>query len=142
MDDFSFTDAEVAKLQVFFKSGGKLFVNNGLGLKTFDTAVRRELARVLPDADLARIAPKHDVYQTLHKIHDVRYTTAAAKAYPDLDGKPALEGIERDGSLRVIYSPHDLEGGWLNVKYPLSRGCQPDSARALGMNVIAYFLAN
>jgi hypothetical protein len=142
MDDFSFSNAEVGKLQAFFNNGGKLFVNNGLGMKTFDAAVRRELARVFTGAELERIAVKHDVYQTLHKIHDVRYTAAAAKAQPELGGKPALEGIERDGSLRVIYSPHDLEGGWLNVKYPLSKGCQSDSARALGMNVIAYFLAN
>ena len=142
LDDFKFSDAAVAELQKFFKNGGKLLVNNGLGLSTFDDACRRELARVLPGRELAVIPADHDIFNTLEPLSQVRYTPTATKANPELRGKPYLEGIAKDGALQVIYSPFDLEGGWLNVDYPLSRGYQASSARKLGMNVIAYAIAN
>jgi hypothetical protein len=142
LDDFTFSDSAVAELQKFFKNGGKLLVNNGLGLKTFDQACRRELARVLPGRELAAIPEQHDIYNTLEAVTQVRYTPAAAKGHPELNGKPYLEGIAKDGTLQVIYSPFDLEAGWLNVDFPLCRGYQAASARSLGMNVIAYAISN
>jgi hypothetical protein len=142
LDDFKFSDSAVAELQKFFKNGGKLLVNNGLGLSTFDAAVKRELARVLPGREFGAIPEKHDIYNTLEQVAQVRYTPALLKAHPELVGKPYLEGIATEGTLQVIYSPYDLEAGWLNVDYPLSRGYQPASARALGMNIIAYAISN
>jgi hypothetical protein len=142
LDDFTFSDTAIAELQRFFKNGGKLLINNGLGLSTFDAACRRELGRILPDRQLAAIPVDHDVYNTLQPLSDVRYTPALMKAKPELRGKAYLEGIATDGTLQVIYSPFDLEAGWLNVDYPLSRGYQAASARALGMNVIAYVISN
>ena len=47
--------AAVSALRAFLNRGGTLFANNGLGLKTFDAAARRELKRILPDAQLAPI---------------------------------------------------------------------------------------
>ena len=49
-----------------------------------------------------------------------------------------LFGVEIKGKLRVIYSPYDIEGGWNEVRYPLSRGYQPDSAKQLGCNIIMF----
>jgi hypothetical protein len=44
--------------------------------------------------------------------------------------------------LRVIYSPYDLEGGWNEVRYPLSRGYQSDSAKKLGSNIIMFVMTH
>jgi hypothetical protein len=142
LDDFTFSDSAVAELKKFIKNGGKLLINNGLGLKTFDEAVQREIKRIMPGKQFQQIPQDHDIFNTLQPVTSVRYTPALLKAHPELAGKPMLHGIQNDGELQVIYSPYDLEAGWLNVNYPLSKGYQPNSARALGMNVISYIIAN
>ena len=48
MDDFHLSDNAVTALRGFLQRNGTLLINNGLGLSTFDQAVRREMARVLP----------------------------------------------------------------------------------------------
>ena len=42
LDDFHLDAAAVAALRRFLERGGTLLINNGLGLQTFDAAVRRE----------------------------------------------------------------------------------------------------
>ena len=51
---------------------------------------------------------------------------------------PALVGMSVDDELRIIYSPYDLEAGWLNTYFPLMRGYDNASAQQLGMNIITY----
>jgi hypothetical protein len=51
-------------------------------------------------------------------------------------------GASIDGDLRVIYSPYDLEGGWLEVYYPLMRGYETASSQRLGMNIIIYIMTH
>jgi hypothetical protein len=53
-----------------------------------------------------------------------------------------LFGVEIKGKLRVIYSPFDIEGGWNEVRYPLSRGYQSESAKQLGCNIIMFSMTN
>jgi hypothetical protein len=35
-----------------------------------------------------------------------------------------------------------MEAGWNEVRYPLSRGYETDSAKKLGMNVIMYAMTH
>jgi hypothetical protein len=49
-----------------------------------------------------------------------------------------LFGVKIKDKLRVIYSPYDIEGGWNEVRYPLSRGYQSESAKQLGCNIIMF----
>jgi hypothetical protein len=51
-------------------------------------------------------------------------------------------GATIDGDLRVIYSPYDLEAGWLEVPYPLARGYESVSSQRLGMNIIVYLMTH
>jgi hypothetical protein len=60
----------------------------------------------------------------------------------ELQGRPVLFGVNIKGKWRVIYSPFDLEGGWNEVRYPLSRGYQSDSAKKLGGNIIMYAMTH
>jgi len=137
LDEFRFSDADVAALRRFLDGAGTLLINNGLGLSTFDGAVRRELKRVLPEAELTPVAVDHPVYSTVFPVRTVRYTPAVVKAHPELQA-PLLEGIALGGELRVIYSPFDLEAGWQGTEHPLCRGVAPESAMELGVNVVLY----
>lgn len=139
LDDFSLSPEARAKLRGFLDAGGLLVVNNGLGLATFQRAFERELGELLPGARLAPLPADHPVFSALVPIRGVEYTPAlAATAGAELGGRPLLLGVESDGELKVIFSPYDMEGGWNDCDYPLSKGYEPASAFALGMNIITY----
>ncbi len=141
LDDFKLDPAAVSALRAHLNRGGTLLINNGLGLKTFDTAVRRELKRVLPESELTPLAPNHPLYSTVFKIAEAQYTPAVVKLRPTLK-TPYLEGVSVGGDLRVIYSPFDLEAGWTGLDHPLAKGYEPDSAMQLGMNLVVYAMTH
>jgi hypothetical protein len=137
LDDFTLDAAAVTALQNFLRGNGTLFINNGLGLKTFDAAVRRELRKVLPESVLEPVPVTHPLFSSVFKITEAQYTPAVLKEHRDLRA-PYLEGIAINGDLRVIYSPFDLEAGWLGCEHPLARAYEPQSAAQLGVNLVLY----
>jgi hypothetical protein len=141
LDDFHFDAGAVSAIRAHLNRGGTLVVNNGLGMKTFDTAVRRELKKILPESTLTPLPPNHALYSTVFKINEVQYTPAVAKLKPTLKA-PYLEGVSIGGDLRVIYSPFDLEVGWTGLDHPLAKGYEPDSAMQLGMNLVVYAMTH
>ncbi|MEK7996672.1 MAG: hypothetical protein AAB403_22950, partial [Planctomycetota bacterium] len=72
----------------------------------------------------------------------VQYSPALTRSKPELNNQPYLLGITMDGDLRVIYSPYDLEAGWLEVHYPQMRGYESVSSQRLGMNMILYMMTH
>jgi len=142
LDDFSLSPRAIPALQRFLQSGGFLLVNNGLGLGTFDKAARREIARILPDAKFQLLPDGHGLYSSLFNIGEVAYSPGLAQATPTLGNHPYLLAVFLGGDLRILYSPYDLEAGWLPASFPLMKGYEPASAERLGMNIIAYMMAH
>ncbi len=142
LDDFAFSPQGVSALKRYLSSGGLLLINNGLGLGTFDAAVRREMKKVLPGMTLEPIPPGHNLHSGIFDTSTVQYTPSLAKSKPDLGNQPYLLGAMIDGELRVIYSPYDLEAGWLDVPYPQMRGYESISSQRLGMNIILYMMTH
>ena len=141
LDDFHFDSAAVSAIRSHLNRGGTLLINNGLGMKTFDTAVRRELKKILPESELAVLQPSHPLYSSVFKVTEVQYTPAVTKTKPNLKA-PYLEGVSIGGDLRVIYSPLDLEVGWTGLDHPLAKGFEPDSSMQLGMNIVVYAMTH
>lgn len=142
LDDFSFSAQEISELKQYLHSGGLLLINNGLGLSTFNAAVRRELKKVLPSMMLEPIPAGHNLHIGIFDTSTVQYTPSLVKSKPGLGSQPTLLGVMMDGELRVIYSPYDLEAGWLEVHYPQMRGYESISAQRLGMNIILYMMTH
>jgi len=142
LDDFSFSQNEISVLQRYLSSGGVLLINNGLGLSTFDAAVRRELKKLLPNVTMQTIPVNHNLYSGLFDASTVRYSPSLAKSKLQLNNQPYLLGVSIDGELRIIYSPYDLEAGWLEVYYPLMKGYESFSSQQLGMNIIIYIMTH
>ena len=142
LDDFSFSSEAVTALRRYLQFGGVLLINNGMGLSTFDRAVRRELAKILPEAELEPISANHHLYNSLLTIKEVRYSPVVVKNKPELNNQPYVLGVTIDGDLRVLYSPYDIEAGWLDAYYPLIRGYEPIYAQQLGMNIITYVMTH
>jgi hypothetical protein len=141
LDDFTWDANAVAALKKFLEGGGTLLINNGLGLQTFDQAVRRELKKVLPGSDLAPLPATHPLFANVNKIIEAHYSPAVAAAKPDLK-QPQLDGITLNGDLKIIYSPFDLEAGWEGLDFPLAKAYAPESAVPLGVNIVMYAMTH
>ena len=137
LDDFHLSDNAVTALRGFLQRNGTLLINNGLGLSTFDRAVRREMARVLPGAQLQPIPLSHAIFSDVVPVQTADYTPAVAMRYGP-GNAPKLEGITLNGDVRVIYSPIDLEAGWEPTEYPMAIAYRADTATPLGMNILMY----
>lgn len=141
LDDFTFDEKALVALRSFLGGSGTLVVNNALGLATFDRAVRRELARLLPDARLQPVPPEHPVFHSVFDVTSARFTFVPAGAGSEI-AAPVLEGIAMNGDLRVIYSPYDIEMGWQGCEYPAARGYDQVSAMQLGVNLAMYVMTH
>ena len=139
LDDFVLTGKQIDALRKHLMRGGTLVINNALGLATFHQAVVREMKRAFPQSDLALLPQSHEIFRNLNSIQRVKYTPTLIKDKGEqLQGRPVLFGAKVGGRLCLLYSPYDLEGGWNEVRYPLSRGYQSASAKQLGCNIIMY----
>ena len=141
LDDFAWDDAAQQALRAFIERGGTLVINNGLGMSTFDRAVRREMGRLLPGRQLTAIAADQAIFRSVRPVGKVQYTPAVLKTRPELD-QPALEGIAFDGDWRVIYSPYDLAAAWPGCDYPLAKAYETQSGTEVGMNVLFYAMTH
>lgn len=143
LDDFRLSDRQIEGLKAYVGGGGTLLFNNALGLATFHQAALREIRRVFPGKEFGILPFTHEIYGILHNVSRVEYTPTLVKDKgAELQGRPVLYGMTFENKLRVIYSPYDLEAGWNEIRYPLSRGYEIESAKKLGMNVIMYAMTH
>ena len=137
LDDFSWDARALSALKDFLGHNGTLFINNGLGLRTFDTAARRELKKLLPSAQLTQVPLNHPIFRSVFQVRNAAYSPAVKADKFDVT-VPYLEGITINGDVRVIYSPFDMEAGWQGCEHPLARAFAPESAMQLGINIALY----
>jgi hypothetical protein len=138
--DFRLSERAVQNLRAFLARGGFLLANSCCGRQAFDTAFRREIARVVPGG-LDRLPADHPLLSCHFKIGEVEYTPLVARENPGLRA-PVLEGIAVDGQLRVLYSPFDLGNGWERVDHPFTRGVAEKDAFRIAINAIIYAMTH
>ena len=139
--DFKLSDAEVGRLRTYLTSGGVLVADAAAGRKAFDVAFRREIKRVLPNAQLKAVALDNPLYEAPFKIRAVDYTEAVKAAQPDLNA-PYLEGITIDGALSVVYAPYSLGNGWEQIPYAYNLGYADSDALRVGVNILIYAMTH
>jgi hypothetical protein len=113
--DFKLTDQEVDNLRRYLLKGGAIWGDNSLagGGSRFDVAFRREMKRVVPDADKP--------FKILPESHAI-YTDA----FVQLKGPPVgmnfvqqpLEAIEIDGFVAILYTPNNY-GDMMRLTFKL-----------------------
>jgi hypothetical protein len=139
--EFELSDAEVQALRRYLSSGGFLLASPSAGAPAFDAAFRREMARVLPDHELALLPAEHPVYDMLNRVERVDYAE-----YVDSLGEhpPALplEGMQIGGTMAVVYSPYGIGGGWRGFDHPFGRDIAHHDAVRLGVNVVLYAMTH
>ena len=140
--DFSLTDPEIAGLRNYLRNGGLLFASACCGRQPFDNALRRELAKALPeDISLQPVALNHPLYNTHARIQTASYSPMLLAQHKDLS-VPTLEGISLDGQLAVIHSRFGLSTQWDGQSRPYALCYEtPDSLR-LGLNILVYSMTH
>ncbi|MBM3993739.1 MAG: DUF4159 domain-containing protein [Planctomycetes bacterium] len=140
--DFQFTDAEAAGLARYLNRGGLLVVSSGAGLKPFDKAFNRELRRVYPNAELARIPPSHPLFSGgWNSVSKVTFTAPLLRDNPTLDA-PEFFGYFIDGRLAILYTPYDLMSGVNRESNAYAKGLVDTDAMRVVNNIITYALTH
>lgn len=134
---FDFSADEKRKLREFLLNGGTIVFNSGLGSKPFYDSARRVLNDVFPEAPVQRLSPDHPIFHAYHDITSVGYTEAVAKT-GFVAKEPWLEGVTIDCRTVAVISRWGLDFGWDPAADEQACAYEPESARRLGMNLVAY----
>lgn len=152
--NFRLPDAQVANLRRYLLAGGTLWADDSTheGDHTWDRALRRELARVLPPEQGYRLRKitKADDHPLFRACFDLREGYAGYFPPPgDKYRQNFIEGIEIDGRLAVIYTRNDYGDG-LEIRpdtFPLKAslsGLSPaemqEASFMMACNIILYIL--
>lgn len=134
------SSAQVENLRRYLTFGGFLLAdaNDGSDGRGFDASVRRELSRVLPQAQLSPLPGSHVVYKTFFLLD---------AAPGRLLHKPQLEACMLGKRAAVIYSQNDLAGAWSreeggDYEFEVIPGGEPQRELAFrtGINLCMYAL--
>lgn len=130
-----FTPAEVERLRRYLTGGGFLWCDDDYGI---DPSFRRELKRVLPEANLVELPFGHPVF---HAMYD--FPRGLPKIH-EHDGGPARAfGAFHDGRMVVFYSfDTDLGDGMEDAGVHPDAPEKREQAIRMGINVALYCLSS
>lgn len=133
-----FSDEAATRLGRFLRAGGMMFIDDATppGSDDFDACVRRELPRLMPEVELARVDDDHTIYRSFYLLREP-YGRVRRQTY--------LEGLHFDDRTPVLYGRNDTFGAygrdslgsWL---LPMQGGDGRDREMAfrLGINLLMY----
>jgi len=133
-------DDELRRLRQYISGGGFLWIEDSGGGPpgSFDRWVRRELPRILPDADLKPLPSDHVLYRTFFLL---RGPAGRVRVHG------SVEGVDWASRIAVLYTRDDALGAWAKdaLGKPL-RACVPggeaqrELAKRLTLNIVMYSL--
>jgi hypothetical protein len=128
-----FTEREVEQLRRYFESGGFLHADDNYGM---DESFRREMKRVLPEADFVELPFNHPIY---HSHFD--FPNGPPKIH-EHDGKPAQGlGLFLNSKLVVYYTYQaDLGDGWEDPDVHEDPPEKRLAALRMGTNIVVWRL--
>jgi hypothetical protein len=137
--DFQLNSAERANLRQYLMRGGVLLADACCGREAFDRSFRTEMSKVLNNQNLERLPDNHPIFLYPNNIKGVQPQPALAHRLGSKGRiKPELYGVDINGSLGVIYSPHGLSCGWELAQCPYCAGLSAQDSLALGVNIMSY----
>jgi hypothetical protein len=131
------SDEGARRLGRYLRAGGLLFIDDAspLGDDGFDASVRREIPRLLPEGNLAKIDEDHTLYRSFYLLRE---------PYGRVRRQNYLEAVDFDERSPILYSRNDLfgafgrdsVGGWL---LPMGGDARDrEMAFRLGINLLMY----
>jgi hypothetical protein len=139
---FTLDEKERAALKDYLDRGGFLWAEACCGRKAFDVSFRALVGEMYPGARLEKLPLDHPIYSGRigYKIDRVAYSPAVKAESPDLQ-TPVLYGLQRSGSLVVVYSPYGIGVGLDGMRVWGARCLEPEDARRLATDIVLYGLS-
>jgi uncharacterized protein DUF4159 len=131
--DFHFTTKERENLQRYLTSGGFLLASSGCSNKDWDRAFRREMGKVFESAPLHDIPMDHLIFRTVKKIEKLTLHHPSGE-------EVRLQGIEHNGKIVVVYSPHGLNDTGHSAGCCCCGGNEIQNAMDVNVNIFVYAL--
>ena len=131
-EDFILSTKERANLKSYLEKGGFLLASSGCSSKKFGDAFVREMRSTLPDQKLTDIPKDHAVFSTVNKITEANLSKSS--------GTATLKGLEMNGKLAVIFSPHGLNDTSHTEGCCCCGGNEISNAMLINMNIFVYAL--
>ncbi len=138
----TFSDLARKRLKEYLDRGGTLVVDCVIGSSEFDTSFRKQLAEVYKDKPLKALPADHALYTFAQDATKVRLSPHGAQLLGGEAVSPAIEAIEIDGRLPVIYSKLSLSAGWEQLPRAYNIGYADADALKLGVNVLMYAVSH
>ncbi len=128
-----FNEREVTQLRKYLASGGFLHADDNYGM---DPSFRREMKRVLPNAEFVELPFDHPIY---HSHFD--FKSGPPKIH-EHDGKPPQGlGLFIDGKMVVFYTyQSDLGDGWEDPDVHNDSSEKRRKALQMGTNIVVWRL--
>ena len=133
--NIKFTDAEVKNLRRYLTGGGFLWVDDDFGI---EPSIRREMARVFPDAAFVELPFTHPVFHSLYE-----FPSGLPKIHEHSGGPARALGIVHDGRLAVLLTlDTDLGDGLEDEDVHKDPPDKRESALRMALNIVQYALTH
>lgn len=139
--DFQFSADAVKRLREYLDNGGVLFVDDAIGTSEFDRAFRREIKKLYPDRDLKPLSVDHPMLTFVTDARRIKLAPLGTQLFPNLN-TPAIESIEIEGLLPVVYSRLSMSAGWEKLPRAYNVGYSDEDALKLGVNALMYLVTH
>ncbi len=136
---FTLTEKEKQNLRKYLQRGGFLFAEACCGRSAFNESFRQAIGDVFSETDLQTLPEGHPIYVFPNTISRVQPRLPLARMLQTQEKiSPALEGLQINGRLAIVYSPRGLACGWELAECPYCRGIMSKDALAIGVNILTY----
>ncbi|MBI2826283.1 MAG: DUF4159 domain-containing protein [Planctomycetia bacterium] len=146
---FRLSDVERKKLKTYLERGGVLFADAICSSEEFAAAFRHEMALVMPDHPLEKIAANDPMFSGKYGGFDLKTLARREPQRRGPDGplksnvrqvEPELEAVKLSDRYAVIFSRYDLSCALERHESLECTGYTRDDAARLGLNVVLYAL--
>lgn len=138
--NLTMTAAERQKLRDYLLNGGMIIMNPGMGSKPFYNTARKELQLTFPEVQVQRLSPDHPIFHSYYTLDRVGYRKAVREAGYRGD-EPWFEGVTINCRVVAVISRWGMDIGWDPVEDESLLGYSVESAKQLGVNLLAYATA-
>ena len=137
--DFSFKPAEVENLRKFITGGGTIIFNAARGRDEYSRAVMREMRKVFPQKSFMRLPQDHPIFNARFRIQNVAMLLNGVQT----SRPPEIYSIDIGTRAACILVPGGLGASLSATEYhPDGRHIVGESAKRLGVNLVAYMLGS
>ncbi|MEO0415514.1 MAG: DUF4159 domain-containing protein, partial [Verrucomicrobiota bacterium] len=130
--NFFLTSRERENLKRYLESGGFLLASAGCSNKDWNRSFRAEMRKIFGDGKLAEIENTHPIFRTVFEVDKLDLGKSS--------GGAALEGVELNGKLVVVYSEEGLNDSGNKSGCCCCGGNEIANAKEMNVNILSYAL--